>query len=65
MLTWEDDVEIHALRKRGWTVWAIARHTGLDHKTVRRYLAGDGNPGWVPGPARIRLTRSSTTSPRG
>lgn len=39
MLTQEDDVEIHALAKRGWTVSAIARHTGRDPKTVRKYLA--------------------------
>ena len=42
MLTWEDDLEVHALRKRGWTISAIARHTGFDRKTVRKYLAGDG-----------------------
>src|SRR6476659_8248308 len=45
MLTWEDDVEVHALRKRGWTISAIARHTGFDRKTVRKYLDGDGQPG--------------------
>jgi transposase len=45
MLTWEDDVEVHALRKRGWTISAIARHTGFDRKTVRKYLNGDGQPG--------------------
>ena len=45
MLTWEDDVEVHALRKRGWSISAIARHTGRDRKTVRKYLAGDGKPG--------------------
>lgn len=45
MLTWEDDVEVHALAKRGWTISAIARHTGFDRKTVRKYLAGDGTPG--------------------
>ncbi|ETZ97273.1 helix-turn-helix domain protein [Mycobacterium kansasii 732] len=45
MLTWEDDVEVHALRKRGWTISAIARHTGFDRKTVRKYLAGGGTPG--------------------
>jgi transposase len=39
MLTQEDDVEIHALARRGWTVSAIARHTGRDRKTVRKYLA--------------------------
>ena len=35
MLTWEDDLEVHALRRRGWTISAIARHTGFDRKTVR------------------------------
>jgi transposase len=40
MLTEEDDVEIHALARRGWSVSAIARHTGRDRKTVRKYLAG-------------------------
>jgi len=45
MLTWEDDVEVHALHKRGWTISAIARHTGHDRKTVRKYLAGDATPG--------------------
>lgn len=43
MLTQEDDVEIHALARRGWSVSAIARHTGRDRKTVRRYLAGSGS----------------------
>jgi transposase len=42
MLTEEDDVEIHALAARGWSVSAIARHTGRDRKTIRRYLAGEG-----------------------
>jgi transposase len=42
MLTREDDVEIHALAARGWSVSAISRHTGRDRKTVRRYLAGEG-----------------------
>jgi len=42
MLTQEDDVEIHALRARGWSVSAIARHTGRDRKTVRRHLEGQG-----------------------
>ena len=42
MLTQEDDVEIHALAARGWSVSAISRHTGRDRKTVRKYLAGQG-----------------------
>jgi hypothetical protein len=40
MLTEEDDVEIHPLAKRGWSISAIARHTGRDRKTVRAYLRG-------------------------
>jgi transposase len=40
MLTQEEDMEIAALRGRGWSVSAIARHTGRDRKTVRAYLAG-------------------------
>jgi transposase len=39
MLTEEDDVEIHALAARGWSVSAISPHTGRDRKTVRTYLA--------------------------
>src|SRR4051812_41787582 len=42
MLTEQDNVETHALAARGWSVSAIARHTGRDRKTVRRYLAGEG-----------------------
>ena len=45
MLSWEDDVEAHALRRRGWSVSAIARHLGHDRKTVRAYLRGDREPG--------------------
>lgn len=45
MLTWEDDLEIHALHKRGWSVSAIARHTGENHRTVRNYLNGVTTPG--------------------
>ena len=47
MLTEEDDVEIHALARRGWSVSAIARHTGRDRKTIAKYLAGKA-PSRVP-----------------
>ena len=40
MLTKEDDVEIQALAGRGWSISAIARHTGRDRKTIRAYLNG-------------------------
>ena len=41
MLTQEDDVDAHALRKRGWSISAIARHLGHDRKTIRAYLNGE------------------------
>lgn len=45
MLTPEEDVEITALDRRGWTISAIARHVGRDRKTVRAYLRGERAPG--------------------
>lgn len=45
MLTQGDDVEVHALHQRGWSVSAIARHMGRDRRTVRAYLAGERQPG--------------------
>ncbi|OAK54850.1 Mu transposase domain-containing protein [Rhodococcoides kyotonense] len=45
MLTREEDMEVHALRKRGWTISAIARHTGRDRNTIRSYLNGTTAPG--------------------
>ncbi len=45
MLTWEDDVQAHALRQRGWSITAIARHLGRDRKTIRAYLTGERIPG--------------------
>ncbi len=45
MLTSEEDVEITSLRKRGWSISAIARHVGRDRKTVRAYLSGEREPG--------------------
>ncbi len=45
MLTHGEDVEADALRKRGWTISAIARHLGRDRKTVRAYINGERIPG--------------------
>lgn len=45
MLTQGEDVEAHALKERGWSVSAIARHLRRDRKTVRAYLNGDREPG--------------------
>lgn len=54
MLTQGEDVEAHALRQRGWSISAIARHVDRDRKTVRAYLNGDRHPGVrassTPGP---------------
>ena len=41
MLSREDEVEIVALHRRGWSISAIARHTGRDRKTVRAWLRGE------------------------
>jgi transposase len=56
MLTQEDDVEIHALARRGWSVSAIARHTGRDRKTVRKYLKAMG-PSREPEPSCLEPFR--------
>lgn len=45
MLTREEDIDAHALRARGWTISAIARHLGRDRKTIRAHLAGDRQAG--------------------
>ncbi|WP_262418686.1 helix-turn-helix domain-containing protein [Streptomyces sp. SP2-10] len=45
MLTLEEDVDAHALRRQGWTISAIARHLGRDRKTIRAYLNGEITPG--------------------
>lgn len=33
-------MDAHALHRQGWTISAIARHTGHDRKTIRAYLFG-------------------------
>lgn len=38
MLTREEDIDAHALRRQGWTISAIARHLNRDRKTIRAYL---------------------------
>ena len=41
MLTREEDIDVHALRRQGMSISAIARHLGRDRKTIRAYLNGD------------------------
>ena len=45
MLTREEDVEIHALHQRGWSISAIARHTGRNRRTIRNYINRVTAPG--------------------
>ena len=45
MITHGEDVEINALRKRGWSYVAIGRHIGRDWRTVKDYLEGKKEPG--------------------
>ncbi|MGQ0680340.1 MAG: Mu transposase domain-containing protein [Actinomycetota bacterium] len=45
MISRGEDVEAAALKKRGWSIAAIARHLGRDRKTVRAYLKGEAEPG--------------------
>jgi transposase len=45
MLTQGEDVEVHALHQRGWSISAIARHLGKDRKTIRAYLNDERAPG--------------------
>lgn len=45
MLTREEDIDAHALRRQGWTISAIARHLGRDRKTIRGYLDDERVPG--------------------
>jgi transposase len=45
MFTGEEDMEATALRARGWSISAIARHLGRDRHTVRDYLNGRRVPG--------------------
>ena len=45
MLTREDDIDAHALHRRGWTITAIANHLGRDRKTIRAHLSGQRTAG--------------------
>lgn len=43
-LLMEDFFMIRELKQKGWTISAIARETGFDRKTIRKYLAAETVP---------------------
>ncbi len=45
MISRGEDVEARALKNRGWSIAAIARHLGRDPKTIRAYLNGEREAG--------------------
>jgi len=45
MFSRSEDVEANALKKRGWSISAIARHLERDRKTIRSYLSGEREAG--------------------
>lgn len=57
MLSGEDVVEIGALHRRGWSISAIARHTGRDRKTVRAWLRGERRREGRRGPSPLEPYR--------
>lgn len=54
----EDFFMIRELRQKGWTITAIARETGFDRKTIRKYL----NAEMVPQSAQ-RMKKGSILDP--
>jgi transposase len=65
MLTQEDDVDAHALRKQGWKITAIAAHLGHDRKTIRAYLNGERTPVFARRRWRTASPGSLTTAVHG
>ena len=45
MLSERSSVDIHALKRQGFTISEIARRTNHDRKTIRAYLNGQREPG--------------------
>lgn len=45
MISRGEDVEAQALKNRGWSISAIARHLNRDRKTIRAYLNGEREAG--------------------
>jgi transposase len=46
VLSQDEDVEAHALRRWGWSITAIARHLNCDPRTIKAYLTGERTVGY-------------------
>ena len=56
MVTLRMIVAVHDLKRQGLSISAIARRTGLDRKTIRKYLEqGLEVPSYSPRAPRVRL----------
>ena len=65
MLTMEELLVIHQLREQGESITEIARRTGLDRKTVRKYLSqGLERPRYGPRAPRPRVIDPYGTTAR-
>ncbi|MGW1341367.1 hypothetical protein ACWCOV_09965 [Kribbella sp. NPDC002412] len=65
MLSREEDIDAHSLRRRGWTISAIARHLKRDRKTIRAIWTASGLPASAVRRGRTCSSRTSTTSVHG
>ena len=54
MLAQEENVEVHALRRRGWSISAIARHVEETAKRCEPTYQGNRSPGSERQASRIR-----------
>ena len=54
----EDFFMIRELKQKGWTISAIARETGFDRKTIRKYLEAETTP-----QSKKRIKRGSKLDP--
>jgi hypothetical protein len=65
MLIREDDVDAHALHRRGWSISAIARHLGMTARPSAPICTAAASPDSADARCRIRSNRLSTTAGNG